>query len=311
MVLAPVTGVFGLIGFSGVRDRDDQLLAVLDSVAAHYDDDWWFPGLHAFASIEAGHVAVGRQRVERAIERNPRSANAAHVFAHACYESGSDDEGTRYLDRFLADYAHAGTLYCHLWWHVALFALARGDADLAYDTYARHCAPGVSWGPTMNTLTDSSSILWRLELAGVPRRPDAWQAVHAYARQTFPRAGIPFADAHAALACAAVGDGAALKELAADLGDASGAGKHAAAPTVAALAEGFAAFARGDFDGAIAHLAPVMDDHVRIGGSRAQRDLVEHTLLAAYVKTGRAADADRLWTRRPQRRGRVAVRAIA
>ena len=33
---------------------------------------------------------------------------------------------------------------------------------------------------------------------------------------------------------------------------------------------------------------------MRIGGSRAQRDLIENTLLAAYLKDGRAADARRL-----------------
>ena len=82
--------------------RARLLLAILDSVAAHYDDDWWFLGLHAFASIEAGHVEAGRRRVDRALALNPRSANAAHVFAHACYESGADDEGARFLDRFLA-----------------------------------------------------------------------------------------------------------------------------------------------------------------------------------------------------------------
>ena len=309
MVLAPVTGVFGLIGFSGDLDREEQLLAILDSVAAHYDDDWWFLGLHAFASIEAGHVEAGRRRVDRALALNPRSANAAHVFAHACYESGADDEGARFLDRFLASYAHEGALNCHLWWHVCLFALARGDVDTAWAAYAGHVAPGASWGPPMNTLTDSSSFLWRLELAGTPRRSDAWRAVHAYARQTFPRAGVPFADTHAALACAAAGDGAALDELARALRDAEGAGRHAAAPNVAAIAEACAAFARGDFDATIRRLAPVLDEHVRIGGSRAQRDVVEHTLLAAYLKTGRAAEADALLARRPARRARVPVTA--
>jgi hypothetical protein len=307
MALAPVTGVFGLVGFSGALDRDDQLLAILDSVAPHYGDDWWFLGLHAFASIEAGHVQAGRRRVERALALNPRSANAAHVFAHACYETGTDDDGARFLDGFLASYAHEGTLNCHLWWHVALFALARGDVDAAWSAYATHVAPGKSWGPPMNTLTDSSSILWRLELAGVPRRGDAWQAVHDYARRTFPRAGIPFADAHAALACAAAGDGAALAELAGALRDTEGAGRHAAAPTVAALADAFAAFARNDFEATIARLAPVVDEHVRIGGSRAQRDLVEHTLLAAYLKTGRKAEADAVISRRPARRTLVPV----
>jgi hypothetical protein len=47
---------------------------------------------------------------------------------------------------------------------------------------------------------------------------------------------------------------------------------------------------------------------VRIGGSRAQRDLVEHTLLAAYLKAGRPAGGGaRLIARRGDRRATVAV----
>jgi hypothetical protein len=38
---------------------------------------------------------------------------------------------------------------------------------------------------------------------------------------------------------------------------------------------------------------------VRIGGSRAQRDLVERTLADAYRKAGREEDARSLLARRP------------
>ena len=44
------------------------------------------------------------------------------------------------------------------------------------------------------------------------------------------------------------------------------------------------------FQAAIAAIAPVCAEHERIGGSRAQRDLVEFTLLKAYVMAGRNDD---------------------
>jgi hypothetical protein len=73
---------------------------------------------------------------------------------------------------------------------------------------------------------------------------------------------------------------------------------------VPALVVAFGAFARGDWE---AILAPVFDQHVRIGGSRAQRDLVELTLLAAYQRAGRAGDARALLARRHDRRPSVPV----
>jgi hypothetical protein len=67
------------------------------------------------------------------------------------------------------------------------------------------------------------------------------------------------------------------------------------------VAEGFGAFARGDHEAAIRALEPAVDELVRIGGSRAQRDLFEHTLLAAYWRTGRTAAAAGLLERRLDR----------
>jgi len=305
MVLAPVTGVFGLIGFSGDLDREEQLASLLDSLAPHYGDDWWFLGLHAFASIEAGRVARGRQLVDRALALNPRSANAAHVFAHACYESGADNEGTAFLDEWMPSYSREGTLNCHLWWHVALFAIAGGDLDTASRVYAERIAPGASWGPPMNTLTDGASLLWRAELAGAPRRLEAWRALRDYTRTSFPRAGIPFVDTHAALACAMASDAEALEGLGRALRESNGAGRHPAAPVVAALADAFAALARSDDTAAIERLTSVLDEHVRIGGSRAQRDLVELTLLDAYLRAGRQAETEAMLARRPARRDLV------
>ena len=67
------------------------------------------------------------------------------------------------------------------------------------------------------------------------------------------------------------------------------------------VAEALGAFARGDYDGAIRLLAPAVDRFVRIGGSRAQRDLFENTLLAAYWRSGRGAMAAGLLERRLDR----------
>jgi hypothetical protein len=56
MVLAPVTGVFGLIGFSGRQEREAELYDLLSGLAPHYGDDWWFRCVHAFAASESGRL---------------------------------------------------------------------------------------------------------------------------------------------------------------------------------------------------------------------------------------------------------------
>ena len=61
-------------------------------------------------------------------------------------------------------------------------------------------------------------------------------------------------------------------------------GRLASGPVVPALSRAFAAFLRQDFAAASAAIEAVLDQHERIGGSRAQRDLVEFTLLKAYER---------------------------
>jgi hypothetical protein len=60
------------------------------------------------------------------------------------------------------------------------------------------------------------------------------------------------------------------------------------------VSRGFAAFERGDFAAAVDALEPINGELERIGGSRAQLDLIEFTLLKAYLSAGRPDNARRM-----------------
>ena len=77
----------------------------------------------------------------------------------------------------------------------------------------------------------------------------------------------------------------------AELQELGEAGRLPAGTTAASLTRAYKAFANEDWATAIDLFEPVMDQVVRIGGSRAQRDLQTNTLLAAYVNDGRLAEA--------------------
>jgi tetratricopeptide (TPR) repeat protein len=68
------------------------------------------------------------------------------------------------------------------------------------------------------------------------------------------------------------------------------------------LVRGVAAFERGNYDETIREIAPVMPEVVRIGGSNAQREVFEDTLLQAYLRAGRYAEAEALLRTRLGRR---------
>ena len=92
---------------------------------------------------------------------------------------------------------------------------------------------------------------------------------------------------HGALAHALAGDSEALAKI---IDGARGPAKEIVAP----IARAFRAFSRSDWAGAVAELETVMAAHERIGGSRAQRDLVEYALVVSLLRAGRIEEARRL-----------------
>ncbi len=288
MVLAPATGVFGLIGFSGRQGREPELYDLLSGLVPHYGEDWWFDMTLAFAACENGRLDQARSLIERSMAANLRNPHGAHIKAHVLYEQDDHRAALAYLDDWLPSYPRHGLMHCHLSWHVALAALALGDRERAWRAYREGVHPaGGAWGPPLNVATDSPSFLWRAELAGEPRHARLWSEVRDYGLQSFPKAGVWFADVHVALACAAAGDGENLARIGRELREREAAGKLPPGAVAPGLADAFAAYEKRDLNRAIELLGAALPETVRIGGSRAQRDIIEFTLHAACLRAGR------------------------
>lgn len=304
MVAQTCIGVFGLIGFSGQPGREAEQLAFTSTLLPHYGEDWWFLGGHAFAQVEAGQVAKAAETVERSLAQQPRNANSAHYKAHIHYEAGESAAGLAYIADWRRDYAKESLLHCHISWHEALWALEQGDTDKMWAVVDADVAPGAAWGPPINVLSDTASILYRAELAGLEVPKARWKAVSDYASKAIPNTGIAFADVHAALAHAMAGNSEALDKVIRDA-------KGPAGDLVSTLGEAFGAVAREDWAEAAEHFARTLSDHARIGGSRAQRDLIEFGLLACLLKQGEVEQAQFLLaTRRPVWADRPAVAGL-
>lgn len=286
MVAQTCTGVFGLIGFSGKAGREAEQLAFTSALLPHYGDDWWFLSQHAFAQLEVEQYDAAEVNLDLSLGANPDSAHGAHIRAHLYYETGDADSGLAYLDQWRQSYARGGILHCHVSWHVALWALAAGDTGTMWSVVDADIDPATGAGPPLNVLTDMVAILFRAELAGVPVPVQKWRDLSRFARVHFPKPGLAFADTHAAIAHAMAGDSDGAERI---MLEASG----PAGPVVAQLARAFAAMARQDWDLAMRHLQEALPDQARIGGSRAQRDLLFLTFAACLSRSGRREEAAR------------------
>lgn len=302
LVLSLATGVYSLFGFSGRRDRNEALLDLLDGLAVSYGEGWWFLNVHGFACTEAGKRSRGRRLVERSLALNPRNAHAAHAMAHVCYEANTSPEGAAFLGPWLADYERRAPLHCHLSWHLALFELALGRTEVAWTLYEDYIRPANSYAAALITLTDAVSLLWRCRLWNKERGSVSWGELRDFAIRSFPAPSVAFVDAHVVMACAAYGDRPSAEARIAELRRAERDGRQPAGRAAADVAEAMAAFGQRDDDAVIRLLEPELADLVRVGGSHAQRDVFEETLLGAYLRSGRPEAAELLFRRRLDRR---------
>lgn len=294
LIVQTCMGVFGLIGFSGLPGREAEQLAFAAAMAPHYPDDSWFQCQYAFAMSEAGQVAPALPIADRAYEMNTENAHAAHVRAHVLYEAGEAKTGYDFISGWRKTYDKNGALHCHVSWHEALWALEHGDIDRMWQVIDADVAPGKAWGPALNVVTDTAAILYRASIMGVDVPGERWAEVSAFANKIFPKPGIAFGDAHAALAHAMAGDRDALDRIKQDA-------RGPAAEVVRQTAAGFEAVAAGRWAEAIAELGKALVEHERLGGSRAQRDLLEFAYVNALLRLGQADEAKRhIAMRRPQ-----------
>jgi tetratricopeptide (TPR) repeat protein len=291
LVVASAANPNGLIGASGRIGQKHQIAEMMDSLAPHYDDDFWFLAYHAMALSEDGQLTAARPKIERSVALNPNNAHGAHGFAHVCYESGDPDTGRSFLSSWLTTYPREGFFYGHLSWHLSLCELLAGNFAQASLLYRDAIALDRHSGGPQQRMSDGAAYLWRSELAGQSRDGDAWRALHQYANDALPRPGSGLADLHVILAQAVVRDDTGPDARARQIEALAAEAHYPSGSYLPALARGFAAFERADFAEAIVVLAPLAGQSERIGGSRAQHDLIEFTLLKACLNAGRLEEA--------------------
>jgi tetratricopeptide (TPR) repeat protein len=304
MVFSLLLGAFGLYAFSGRADHDAARVAICERHARHYGEDWWFLTYLGWSHTEAGNVGAGRTVTERAFALRARNGNAVHALSHAYFEQGDTRAGDAFLSEWLLRHDAESYLQGHLSWHVALIALENGDVDSALKIYKERVRPSEARYPPMNVFTDSASLLWRLALVDSRATATHWNEAAEYGDQFFPRAGAHFADVHCALIAAATRNEMLHSRLA-ELDSLQAHGRLAPGSAAIDLCRGIQAFAEGDYEKAVDILELAMPAVARIGGSHAQRELWEDTLIVACLRSGCNGKAANLIASRLHRRPSV------
>ncbi len=279
LVLSMALGAFGLIALSGAADHDQQRLALVRQIAPHYaEDNPWMLAHRSWSLTEAGSPDAGLPLVQRSLALRRANGNAAHVLMHAHFERAEPEAALRFVDDWLQQYPANAMLFGHLHWHAALCEIELGDIDAAVARLLGRITPHLQDALPLVGMTDTASLLWRLRLQG--RSGWSWQAARAYAAARFPSGGNVFAELHLAMLAAGTGDASALRAGYERLQRQADAG-HAGAPVAMQWVTGLQALLEGDLDAARSGLAACCAEAPRLGGSHAQRTVVDLTLAHA------------------------------
>jgi len=267
----------------------DRIAAALPHWSADRPEWHAIQGLHAFGLEETGLYERAEAAGRECVELEPRNNWGQHAVAHVMVMQGRHADGVRWMLHENTAWQSEAQLGVHNWWHTALFQLGLGDTDAVLKLY-----DGPIYGDEATTfafdMVDSAALLWRLQLKGVDVGARWTRLADNFASE--PHGRSAFVDTHAMLAFVGAGQTERAQALlAAQMAAIEGPGDNAEFVRVAGLGacQAIQAFGEGAYAKAAVLLSDVRARTHRFGGSHAQRDVLELTLLAAARRSGDTA----------------------
>ena len=248
-------------------------------------------GMLAFGHEENGRYARAESLGRRSVELQPQDGWGQHAVAHVLEMQGRRAEGVAWMRDHQSAWAEDSFFAVHNWWHLALFHLGLDQVD---EVLALLDGPIAGGGSTVVLdMIDASALMWRLHLRGVDLG-DRWQAL---AERWLPQAGsgyYAFNDLHAMMAFVGSGHAAgaaAVEQAMARAVDSDTDNAQFTREVGLAATRAINAFGAGQPAQAVHWLRPIRSQAHRFGGSHAQRDLIDLTLIEAAARAGQT----RLW----------------
>ena len=225
----------------------------------------------------------------QALQDDPRVPWAVHAVAHVMEMQGRFDEGGAWLRQQQPAWVDGNGFAVHLWWHKALFRLEAMDLAGALRVADGHLGAD-AMEVTLNRV-DAASLLWRLHLLGTDVSERMAALARGWDRDPAHAGHSTFNDLHCVMALLGGGEMAAAEgwvarcaERVLSAQDGRCANHLMAREVGLPLMRGLLALERGDADDAVALMSPVRALAQRFGGSHAQRDVIDQTLLCASAR---------------------------
>jgi hypothetical protein len=285
-----VSAAVPTIAFSGVTDLQQEAWELVEGLAPAYGDHWWYISLLAFTRQDQSRFEEAGLLAESALACEPSSGHAVHAQTHVMYETGQHEQGRVWLDHWITETGRSAGYRAHFAWHAALHELALGDLDAVRRRYQAHLAPPAVTG--VRALVDSASLLWRWQLDagegnsrfGELPPPPVSPVIQAIEPALLFTPQTPFIALHAAIALAADNNPAGLKALRRHCLNSAEAPMRS---NLVGVCDALIAVCEQSWETAWQLLENLLPGLVHLGGSAAQREVFQDTLIFCLVKDGR------------------------
>jgi hypothetical protein len=246
-------------------------------------------GLYAFGLEENNLYPQAEEFGRRALAGAECVPWAVHAVAHVMEMQGRFEDGAAWLRQHQPQWSEGNGFAGHLWWHLGLFRLEGLDDGGVLRLVDAHLA-GEALQITLQRL-DAAAMLWRLKLLGVDTGSRFHTLLEAWPLDDEEAGYYAFNDLHVLVALLGAEEFARADrwlarcaERAMQPEDARRSNHAMAREVGLPLMRGLLAHARGEHEAAAQSLYPVRRIAQRFGGSHAQRDLIDQTLLASCAE---------------------------
>jgi tetratricopeptide (TPR) repeat protein len=270
--------------FPWARDRSARALPRWSKEQESYGI---IQSFYAFGLEEAGEYARAEEAARAAAELELFGYWPHHCVSHVMEMMGRPKDGLAWTEEREPFWSSKDNLNrVHIWWHKSLFHVELGQYDAALEIYDRPLL--ATMRPASMSICNAAALLWRLDTLGCSLG-DRWQQLAAKWDGHADGKLYVFPDIHAAMSELRAGDiGAferrrrAMRKTAADGTELGAIYRDIGLPVM----EGLLAFHSGAYDQAVEHLLPARFDLWKMGGSNAQRDVIDWTLTEAAIRAG-------------------------
>ncbi len=273
--------------FDFYRGDSQNLRDRVARVLPHYSEDspeyGYALGMYSFGLEECNEYSKAEDTGRKAVELNPKDVWGIHAIGHVLEMEGRQNEGIDWYESRVNDWSPDNGFAVHNWWHLALYYLDLQQIDKVLEIYDTSIADGT----VALEMLDASALLWRLHLMNIDTG-NRWKTLAAKWEEAIAWGGYYcFNDVHAMMAFIAneqheLADKMLemMENTASKENDSGKMIRNVGLPVGRALR----AFGSGNYAEAAEFLYDIRYIANQFGGSHAQRDIINQTMIESAIR---------------------------